>query len=343
MMNARRWWILAAAIAAITVAGVAIAAIVGQGAVSSARSAYAATAAEYSALITERDGAEAAAVEALAPEAADPADDPGVLAEVVRLLEIVQQTALDDPVDVDRSSDVQFINESTAALAAIVADLRDDVDALTRAVDALLDARVARALDAAVAELDQALAEGESALAGSEGRVTDESVRTALSAALDDGRSARDADERDPERIAEAAAVIRTALAAVAAARVPAFTDVDGTWCYWENIAFCVTVALPRVGDDSVIQVPGADSFYPPRGDGWTYVVPNEPCFTTGVGAANGDPFGSAVFVYCPRGVSSKDPFQNFDNPQYERIYISQQGSIDPYFRIEEWAAATGR
>ncbi len=342
-MTARRWWILAAVIASIFVGVIVIAAVVAQGAVSSARAAYAATVEEYSPLLAERDDAEAAAIEALAPEAADPADDPAVLAEVARLLEIVQQTVPDDRVDVDRSSDAQFIDESRIALAAVVADVRADVDALTRAVDALLEARTARVIDAAVADLDQALAEGESALAGSEGRVTDESVRQVLSAALDDGRLARDAEARDPESIAEAAAVIRTAIAAVAAARVPAFTDVNGTWCYWENIAFCVTVALPRVGDDSVIQPPGADSFYPPRGDGWTYVVPGEPCFTTGVGAANGDPFGSAVFVYCPRGVSSSDPFQNFDNPQYERIYISQRGSIDPYFRIDEWAAATGR
>lgn len=342
-MTVRRWWILGAVIASITVGAVVISAVVAHGAVSSARAAYAATVEEYSALLAERDDAEAAAIEALTPEVADPADDPAVLAEVARLLEIVQQTTAEDLVDVDRSSDAQFIDESRIALAAVVADVRVDVDALTRAVDALVEARTARVLDAAVAELDRALAEGETALAGSEGRVTDESVRQALSAALDDGRSARDAEEGDPESIAEAVAAIRTAIAAVAAARVPAFTDVEGTWCYWENNAFCVTVALPRVGDDSVIQPPGADSFYPPRGDGWTYVVPNEPCFTTGVGAANGDPFGSAVFVYCPRGISSNDPFQNFNNPEYERIYISQQGSIDPYFRIDEWAAATGR
>jgi len=343
VMTARRWWILGATIAAISVGAVAIAVVSAQGAVASARAAYAATVAEYSALVAERNEAEDAAIEVLDPEVADPADDPAVLAEIARLLEIVQQTPIDDPVDVDRSSDAQFIDKSTTALAAVVADLRTDLNALTQAVDALLDARAARALDAAVADLDQALAEGESALAGSEGRVTDESVRQVLSAALDDGRSERDAEVRDPERIVAASAAIRTATAAVAAARVPAFTDVGGTWCYWENIAVCVTVDLPRVGDDSVIQPPGADSFYSPRGDGWTYVVPNEPCFTTGVGAANGDPFGSAVFVYCPRGVSSNDPFQNFNNPLYERIYISQQGSIDPYFRIEEWAAATGR
>lgn len=341
--RSRRWWIVGAAIAAIAAVIVVGVTAIGDATVASARADYEDALVEYSALLAERDRAEATALEVLSPEVSDPADDPTLLDQIARLLEIVQQVPSVDLVDVDRTSDLTTINDGRSALEAVVAEFRTDVDALAEAVDALLGARVARAIDSAITELDRAIAEGETALEGSEGRVSDESVRTTLSAALDTGRSERDAEERDLERIAAATAAIRTAISEVAAVRAPAFTDVNGTWCYWENISFCVTISLPRVGDDSVIQTPGADSFYPLRGDGWTYVVPGEPCFTTGVGAANGDPFGSAVFVYCPRGVSSKDPFQNFNNPQYERIYISQQGSIDPYFRIEEWSAATGR
>lgn len=339
----RRWWLLGAAVAAIVAVVIVGAVVVGNASVASARAAYEETLAEYSALLAERDIVETAALEALAPEASDPADDPTLIDQVTLLLEVVQQSPTVDVLDVDQTSDVTAINDSRSALDAVVAEVRTDLDALEQAVDALLSARIARVIDAALTELDRAIADGETALAGSEGRVSDESVRTALRAAIDAGRSEIDTEERDPESISAATAAIRTAIADVAAARVPAFTDIDGTWCYWENIDSCVTIALPRVGEDSVVKRPGANSFYPPRGDGWTYVVPGEPCFTTSVAVINGDPFGGAVLIYCPRGVAPSDEFQNFTNLGYERVYISQQGAIDPYFRIDEWRAATGR
>ncbi len=151
-------------------------------------------------------------------------------------------------------------------------------------------------------------------------------------------------DDPAPQADVPAATVTAPPQEAPPPPSAPQFTDINGTWCYWTDQTLCFTIDLPNVGDDSVIVRPMAGDYYPPSGDGWTYLVPDEPCFTASAGSPDGDVFGSAVLTYCPSGVSSPVAGPpNYNNEQFDRVYISQEGARDPYFRQSEWAAAIGR
>ena len=316
---------------------------VNQAALETAREAYATTLQELEDSENDREDARESARVLLEATTAEDVDDPELLDQLAELLDAAAERSPIVALDLETERDPVVIDDERSSLQSLLDDVRSEVDAIVAAITAIEASRAAQEAIVAVADLEAAIGEGEAALADSEGRVSDESVRSALEGALDAAREVRASTSATPEAMQNEAASVRSAVAAVVDARVPVFTDVNGTWCYWENNSFCVTISLPRVGDDSVIQRPGADSYYPPRGDGWTYVVPGEPCFTTVVGEASGDPMGSAVFYFCPKGVSSSDPFQNYNNAQFDRIYISQQGAIDPYFRQSEWGAAVGR
>lgn len=337
--------VLASAGLSLIVAIVLVAVAVGasnQSTLDTAREAYAATVQELDELAESRKDAVDVGQALLDAITAEDVSDPTVLDALAEALSTTADLSPIVPLSPSSENDPATLDQERSALQSLVDDLQTEVAAIMTAITMVENSRAAQQLSAASADLDAAIAEGEIALDDSEGRVSDESVRDTLAEALDGARGVRDSSSATPEDMAIEATSVRSAVAAVADARVPVFTDVNGTWCYWENDSWCVSISLPRVGDDSVIQKPGADSFYPPRGDGWTYVVPGEPCFTTVVGSSNGDPFESAVFSYCPQGVSSSDPFQNFNNAQFDRIYISQQGAIDPYFRQSEWSPAVG-
>jgi hypothetical protein len=124
----------------------------------------------------------------------------------------------------------------------------------------------------------------------------------------------------------------------------PAFSDVDGEWCFWSDHNDCFTVALPLVADWGAIAPVVEDGYYAASGDGYTYVVPGRPCFFASVGpvdpAENG---GGAAFVYCPAGVVYQtESGAAFENSAYDRLYITQQDYLEPYFRAEDVAAAVG-
>lgn len=128
----------------------------------------------------------------------------------------------------------------------------------------------------------------------------------------------------------------------------PVFTDVDGEWCFWSDRTDCFTVAVPLVGDWGEIPSlnAGDGGIYEARGDGYTYIIPGKPCFFASVGARNlgPDEFDSgAAFVFCPAGVVNETQSGSaYDNPAYDRLYITQQDYLEPYFRAEDFAAAVG-
>ncbi|MER3387575.1 MAG: hypothetical protein RIC81_09305 [Microcella pacifica] len=316
---------------------------VNQAALETARHAYAAALQDLDDATNDRQDALQAAQVLLDATTADDVDDPVLLDQLAELVAAAPELSSIVALDLESATDPAVIDAERSSLESFLDAVRSEVDAIVAAITGVEESRATQELSIAMADLEAAITEGDAALAESDGRVSDESVRSALGSALDAAREIRASSSATPETMRNEAASVRSAVAAVVDARVPVFTDVNGTWCYWENNSFCVTITLPRVGDDSVNQKPGADSYYPSRGDGWTYVVPGEPCFTTVVGDASGDPMGSAVFYFCPRGVSSSDRFQNYNNAQFDRIYISQQGAIDPYFRQSEWGAAVGR
>jgi len=322
---------------------VVAAGMVNRAALETAREAYATTLQQLGDSHADREDALESAQALLAATTAEDVADPVLLDQLADLVGASRDMGPITALDLEIATDPDVIDEERGVLESLLDAIRSEVDAMVAAITLVEESRAAQEASVALAALNAAIAEGEAALADSQGRVSDETVREALASALEAARDVRASSSASPDAMLSEAESVRSAVTAVEDARVSVFTDVNGTWCYWENSSWCVTISLPRVGDDSVIQKPGADSFYPPRGDGWTYVVPGEPCFTTVVGDASGDPMGSAVFYFCPRGVSSSDRFQNFNNAQFDRIYISQQGAIDPYFRKSEWSAAVGR
>lgn len=124
----------------------------------------------------------------------------------------------------------------------------------------------------------------------------------------------------------------------------PVFTDVDGEWCFWSNATDCLTVALPLVADWGAITPVVEDGYYAASGDGYTYVVPDKPCFFASVGPVDpAEEGGGAAFVYCPAGVVyPTESGAAFENAAYDRLYITQQDYLEPYFRAEDLAAAVG-
>lgn len=124
----------------------------------------------------------------------------------------------------------------------------------------------------------------------------------------------------------------------------PVFADVDGEWCFWSDPTDCFTVALPRVADWGTIAPVVDDGYYAASGDGYTYIVPDRPCFFASVGPADpAEQGGGAAFVFCPAGVVyPTESGAAFENAAYDRLYIAQQDYLEPYFRAEDLAAAVG-
>lgn len=124
------------------------------------------------------------------------------------------------------------------------------------------------------------------------------------------------------------------------------FTDVDGEWCFWEDRTDCITVALPYVADWGQISrnvASGGTYYYEPSGDGYTYIVPDHPCFHASVTPRVPDPLGGggAAFIFCPAGV--EEPTQSgaaYENNDFDRLYMGQQDYLEPYFREEEFSTA---
>jgi len=129
---------------------------------------------------------------------------------------------------------------------------------------------------------------------------------------------------------------------------VAEFIDVNGEWCFWNDRSECFAVQVPYVGDWGSIQPidPNDEELhYRPSGDGYTYIVPGHDCFHAGVGPREPDPYGNggSAFIYCPAGVVEQTQTgYAFENADFDRLYITQQDYLEPFFRAEDFDAAVG-
>lgn len=328
---------------AVAAAGVLVAISMAQTMLEETRTKYVETYSDYRDLVGQLESTQSEARELLESTAPEVLADPLLMDAVESALAALEARSLVTALEVEQESDGALIDELRAALESISDEIRAEIEVLSGAVSAAVESREVKAVSDARADLDAAIQEGTTVLAESEGRVEDESQRDALAEALETGRSLLKSEDAVVDDFVVAAADVRANIETVDAARTPEFTDVEGTWCFWNDASRCVTIDLPLVGTGSAIIPPVAGSRRTPSGDGWTYLSPGEPCFTTTLGAADGSAGVSLQFMYCPRGVSSSIQMVAFNNPAYERIYYAGEEMRSPYFRQSEWAAAVGR
>ena len=114
-----------------------------------------------------------------------------------------------------------------------------------------------------------------------------------------------------------------------ATSSVPQFTDLDGTWCTWNDATDCITIDLPD-----------ADAGSGPLVIEGSTTASTMPCFS-GVLKEPGGTVGLAAVVYCPAGYPLPAGWKaDFDNPAFDRIFITQFEGGAPSIRKQERAQA---
>ena len=333
-----RWWIVAGAgvvvIGLLTVFVVTNA--IGQQRLADARTKYATSYSGYEKALFQVDELKDEALALIAETSPEQLADP-VLLEDLKSIDLSRDIAA--PISEVQDLPLEEIEAASASLEQRAKELADSLSEISRAIDAIKRSVNEKALVDAVASLSASIATAESLLERSAGRVPDDSVRAQLSRLIDDGKQALAAADSTAEAINTVRAAIDTQAGLVSAALVPQFTDVDGTWCSWEEPSQCVTIALPNVGSSAAVVPPAAGAYYPPRGDGWTYVVPGTDCFKASVMPIGGGETGGYGLTFCPRGFSTPQEAR-FDSPGFDRIYMGQMGSVDPMFRQEQYSSA---
>ncbi len=181
-------------------------------------------------------------------------------------------------------------------------------------------AAAAAARAAAVPGLTESIASGETAYTDSEGHVSDEALRAALRAALDAGAAALADGNSVAESLKTAKANIDEAAAAVLAAHIANWNDINGKWCSNEfGTQGCVTIANlqdTRDQNSHFVQDGGPDA----NGCLWGY---------TGSGMES----HNARVTYCPQGAALSDPPCTVpEDVTRDRLYV-RQDCAEPFYR----------
>jgi len=219
--------------------------------------------------------------------------------------------------DAESAPDAE-LETATAALQAFSRAAHEAAVELADAHAAWDEDRLATARTALTMALDAA----RTAFTDSTGDVADEGVRTALGALVDEAAVLLESGE-DPAQLDDARDRLQKQVDAVAKARKPHWTDINGTWCRWNDASYCVTINIPTVvfSDGlATIATREADDF-------------RNGCFFGGVFE---DVNSGAAMDYCLVGGDVGDDMTPFDNRDYERLYITQGAGSDPYFRDDE-------
>jgi hypothetical protein len=167
-------------------------------------------------------------------------------------------------------------------------------------------------------------------LTKSKGRVDDTSLRTDLQTQITAAKAVAADDAADRAALDAARTALNEQAALLDDKIKPAFSDVDGKWCLWNSAKTCMTIDLPHAnqGYGSLVIT------QPHSGNAAT-------CYIGGIGDPN-EEVGGAAFIYCPAGASPGSGFEaEFDNPKFDRIFITQYNGGAPYFRASERTAAT--
>ncbi len=193
----------------------------------------------------------------------------------------------------------------------------DRMDASSAASASASAAAEAAARAAAVPGLTESIASGETAYTDSEGHVSDESLRTTLRSALDAGAAALADPSSTGAELEAAKAAIDSAVAAVVAAHVANWNDINGTWCLDPGNCRTITNNKSSYGDEYVQDGP-------PDANGclWGYTGPP--------GEAH-----NASVTYCPKGATFVDREAGCTMPEdvtRDRLYVRQDCGV-PYYR----------
>ncbi|GAA1950793.1 hypothetical protein [Microbacterium deminutum] len=130
-------------------------------------------------------------------------------------------------------------------------------------------------------------------------------------------------------------------VAAGAAADMPAFDTIDGTWCDAEGQSACMTiadgtVALEGSPPDSKLGAPRSDDF-------------GSPCYVTSATPMDSNGGGGFAIYFCPGGYAIQpggggvdgEIVATHDNVAFDRLYLTQNPPyLGVYFRKDDLAAA---
>jgi hypothetical protein len=326
----RRWWILGGAGLFLVIVAVIVVVAVLQVTAAEARNAYDVAFNDHSAAVEDLAAGQADVAATAAEVTADQIEDPALLEVVVALAQ--QANPAESTVarlDLDGMGTAE-ITAAVAELDELTAELHDQINELAASVVAVLESKDVKAIAVSRTALEASIASAEEAFAQSDGRVADDTVRDTLAARIADAKALLAAADSTPADLDSASEGINDQRDVVIAARIPRFTDIDGTWC---DRSTCVVIALPNYGDSHSV-ISRSDG----TGDGYTYMREGESCFFASVEQIFSG--SGANLIYCPRGVTLSNYWVEFENANYERIYVTQAQNAEPMFRQEDQAAA---
>jgi hypothetical protein len=234
------------------------------------------------------------------------------------------------PVADPESLDDAALAAATTTLTDATAEAVAATSALETAGGTVKAAAETRLRATSLDKLKASIKTASAILTKSKGRVDDKSLRTDLQTQITAAKAVATDDSADRDALDAARTALNEQAALVDDKIKPAFSDVDGKWCLWNSAKTCMTIDLPH-----------ANQGYGPL------VITNPrtgtaaTCYIGGISDPNEDGGGAALF-YCPAGASPGPDFESeFDNPKFDRIFITQYNGGAPYFRASERAAAT--
>ncbi|MFB7886025.1 hypothetical protein [Microbacterium sp. NPDC056057] len=126
-----------------------------------------------------------------------------------------------------------------------------------------------------------------------------------------------------------------------AAADMPAFDTIDGTWCDAGDQARCMTIAGSTV---AYLDNPPDSTLNDPTPGGF-----GDPCYRTGMTPMDPNGGGGAALYYCPKGYAIQtgsggvegEIVAEHDNVAFDRLYLTQNPPyLGVWFRQDDLTAA---
>jgi len=199
-------------------------------------------------------------------------------------------------------------------------------DAIRAAMDVVTRSHAAKALADARAALVTAIGSAEQVYAETVGRVADDGLRVELQVRIDAGNAVLGDADATAQTVQASAGAITEQATAVSAARAAIWQDVNGTWCAAKDPNDCVTVALPTLAGEPIV-----DSDVERTKAGCFRAETKRTGFMAGS--------TPSALTFCPAGLAY-GVTNSTENVAYDRLVLDQRSDA-LYYRDAEVAAAT--
>jgi hypothetical protein len=147
-----------------------------------------------------------------------------------------------DPESLDNAALAAATTTMTDATAEVVAAN----SALDTAGEAVKDAAETRLRATSLDELKASIKAASAILTKSKGRVDDTSLRTDLQSQITEAKAVAADDSADRAALDAARTALDAQVSLVDDKIKPAFSDVNGKWCLWNDAKSCMTIDLPH-------------------------------------------------------------------------------------------------